>query len=259
MSREYWNIYPSFRPISSKGDDFMDTNIKLKAQNFLKQMDSVVEKEIRINQAMSVFENYTASNRLQGLIERIKALPESDLDQMYDGLIEREDWGVMTTNLDQAIEKIELASTTMKSSRSESLQWIERPNTQVGGFPVRHCPCGPPQELIDILRIAIAAVDLVAAIAQAIADILVVLNLTLLAEIVQAIASILIVVSRIIALIVAILVRQANIAEECENAVLRCFIYQLYYTTMLMNGNVNQALEKLECIENRLDSRWCGR
>lgn len=234
-------------------------NLSLKAQNFLKVMNNLVEKENRINKAMSVFENYTESTRLQGLIENLRVLPEKDLVQMYEGLTKRDDWGALITNFDTAIEKIETASELMKSSRNESMQWNENRYVRKGGVK-DGCPCGPPQELIDCLRIAVAAVDLVSAIAQAIADVFLALGgiFVFLAPIAQAIASILLVISRLLALVIAILVREANITEECEKAVLKCLIYQIYNIVTEIDGNVDCILKKLKCIESAID-KCCRR
>jgi hypothetical protein len=151
-----------------KEDDIMDEKITLKNQNLLVQVDSLAAKEERINRALSGFKGYTPVNNFRNFTTRVRSLNTVEEVQVYDTLIVNENWSAMIANIDSAIEKLETAATlTRQNTRLDTLE-INHLN--------QHCPDGPPQELIDLLRIVIAILDLAAAIAQVIADILDLIN-----------------------------------------------------------------------------------
>jgi hypothetical protein len=230
----------------------MDERITLINQNLLVQVDNLIAKEERINRALSGFKGYTPVNNFRNFTTRVRALTTTEQVQVYDTLIVNENWSAMITNLDNAIEKLEAASTlTRQTSRTDTLE-INHIN--------RHCPEGPPQELIDLLRIVIAILDLAAAIAQVIADFLDLINAPeFIEDLVQVIASALVALSRLVALIVAILVREANIERECEARELRELLNRIAYTTQETNEEVEQILARLECLEQKVDALLCRR
>lgn len=230
----------------------MDERVTLNNQNLLKQVDSLITKEERINRALSVFKGYTPVYNFKNFTTRVRSLTTAEQVQVYDNLIANENWAALITNIDNAIERLETAATlTRQTTKTDTLE-INHID--------RHSPEGPPQELIDLLRIVIAILDLAAAIAQVIADILDLINAPeCIEDLVQVIASALVALSRLVALIVAILVREANIERECEARELRELLNCIAHTTHETNEDVEQILARLDCLEQRVEAILCRR
>lgn len=230
----------------------MDESMPLKNQNLLAQVDSLLSREDRINRALSVFQGYTPVNNFRNFTTRVRNLTNVEQIQVYDILITNENWVALLANIDNAIENLENASAIARqTTRGDSLQ--------TNNMNCR-CPDGPPQELIDLLRIVIAILDLAAAIAQVIADFLDLINAPeFLEDLLQVIASAIVALSRLVALIVAILVREANQERECEARELRELIRRIAHTTYETREEVDRVLARLNRLEQKVDALLCRR
>lgn len=231
----------------------MDEKVTMRNQNLLAQVDNLAAQEERINRALSVFQGYTPVNNFRGFTNRVRSLTTEEQLQVYDYLIANDNWAALMSNIDNAVERLETASNL--SRQSTSMNSIQRDNS--------HYPCSPErtlQELIDLLRIVIAILDLAAAIAQVIADILDLINAPeFLEDLVQVIASALLALSRLVALIVAILVREANMEREANVRELRNLLNRIANTTNETNEDVEQILARLNNIEKKVDALLCRR
>jgi hypothetical protein len=69
----------------------------------------------------------------------------------------------------------------------------------------------------------------------------------------------LVALSRLVALIVAILVREANQERECEARVLQNLLGRLAHTANETHEEVEQILARVECIEQKLNAILCRR
>lgn len=228
----------------------MDKMENPSAEEFIKQVQEVIDKT---NELMTICPNIkkqNATNSLNILAKKLETLPKAELEAAHDTFMEMGGFTELSSSLSQVIEKVKIAVTVAPSEKTKTLTvQVTQSDCSLGD-----CGEGPSQLQIDNLKIAVAAADLATAIAQATADTLAIFIITEFAsKIAQAVASGLDVVGKTLSLTVAILEREANIVAECEDAAVKRLLVNMCNTINIINNKVDMVLAKLEIIDRKLD------
>lgn len=231
----------------------MDDTKSPAAKEFLVQLREIVVKTEELSNICPFVNDSDPSKQLKVMVEKLEALPESEIIDAHNVLVDLPSWQLLPKQIDEVIENVNRAVTLLQVDSCKNangfLQSISAAQTNC---TLGNCPSGPSQVQVDNLAIGVAAADLATATATLAAKIAGIFS-DKIGKVLEAVAAGLDIVAKGLALGVAIQQRAADVVAECEDAAVKQLLLNMCYTINGIDKKIDNISGKIDQINQKLD------